>query len=51
MSSFEDLAVREKAGNLYDELLPIFDKPAFRHFYFKEQILDAALSISNNIAE
>ena len=48
---FEELRVRQEAWELYDLLHPIFEQEQFRHFYFKDQILRAALSISNNIAE
>lgn len=51
MQRFEDLLIWQDAWKLFDELYWIFWHKRFTHVYFKEQILSAALSISNNIAE
>ncbi|MBD99477.1 MAG: four helix bundle protein [Verrucomicrobia bacterium] len=49
MKRFEDLLVWKKAQQLFVELNAIFGKT--NHFFIKDQILRAGLSISNNIAE
>lgn len=48
--SFEDLEVWKKARLFYWEISSIFWSN-FKDFFFKDQILRATLSISNNIAE
>lgn len=49
MKKFEDLLVWQKAKELYLKLNSIFKSN--KDFFFRDQILRAALSISNNIAE
>ncbi len=48
---FEELKIRNEAQNLYNTLDDIFSKDSFRNYFFRDQILRATLSISNNIAE
>jgi len=48
---FEELRVRELSSELYDKINRIFNKQSYKDYFFKDQILRAALSISNNIAE
>lgn len=48
---FEDLKMRKESQNLYNELSSFFYKDDFRDFSFRDQLLRACLSISNNIAE
>jgi four helix bundle protein len=49
MGSFQDILVWQKSKGFYVELYHDFS--GLKEFYFKDQILHAALSISNNIAE
>lgn len=49
MSSFQDISVWQKSKEFYVEMYQDFKK--VREFYFKDQLLRATLSISNNIAE
>lgn len=49
MKKFEDLQVWQKAQEFYLELDAVFGKS--KEFFFRDQILRAGLSISNNIAE
>ncbi len=51
MHWFENLIIWQVWWKLFDELYTIFSSTDFKHYYFKEQILSAALSITNNIAE
>jgi four helix bundle protein len=46
---FENLKIRQEAVILYQEISIIFEKE--KKYFFKDQILRATLSISNNIAE
>jgi four helix bundle protein len=46
---FEDLIVWQKAQDVYVELKELFGNS--KDFFFRDQILRAGLSISNNIAE
>jgi four helix bundle protein len=48
---FEELIMRKDSQELYNQLYEIFDKEWFRDYFFRDQILRATLSISNNIAE
>jgi len=48
---FEELNMRQDGQELYNRLAWIFSKDTFKDYFFREQILKAALSISNNIAE
>lgn len=49
---FQDLEIWKLAIEIGDELLDIADELERKHLYkFAEQLRDAALSISNNIAE
>ena len=43
--------MRQDWQELYDRLANIFNKEFFKDYFFREQILKATLSISNNIAE
>jgi len=49
MKRFEDLLVWQKAQELFLELNAVFKNS--KDFFFRDQILRAGLSISNNIAE
>lgn len=49
MKRFEDLLVWQKAQDVYVELKTLFGNS--KDFFFRDQILRARLSISNNIAE
>ena len=49
MKTFEDLQVWKKAQDFYLELDILFAKS--KEFFFRDQLLRAGLSISNNIAE
>ena len=46
---FENLKIRQESVILYQEISNIFEKE--KKYFFKDQILRATLSISNNIAE
>jgi len=48
---FEELKMRQDGQELYHRLAKIFNKDIFKDYFFREQILKATLSISNNIAE
>ena len=48
--NFEELKVWETWRNLYNQVSWIFNND-FKDFFFKDQILRATLSITNNIAE
>lgn len=50
-NTFEDLFVRKESNDLFLELYKVFSDKTFKDHFFKDQILRAALSISNNIAE
>jgi len=50
-NSFEDLFIRQQAKWLFLAIHEIFAHSEFREYYFRDQILRATLSISNNIAE
>ncbi|MCB0736593.1 MAG: four helix bundle protein, partial [Bacteroidetes bacterium] len=49
IESFEDLIIWQNAKQLFIELHKEFR--SFNEYYLRDQILRAALSISNNIAE
>lgn len=49
--TFEDLEIGQLARVLQKELWWIFYHPTFKNYSFQDQIMRAALSISNNIAE
>lgn len=48
---FEELNMRQDSQEVYSKLAQIFNKDIFKDYFFRDQILRAALSISNNIAE
>lgn len=48
---FEELRVRELSSNLYEKINKIYNKQSCKDYFFRDQILRATLSISNNIAE
>jgi hypothetical protein len=48
---FEELNMRKDSQELFIHLSEIFTKESFKDYFFKDQILRASLSISNNIAE
>lgn len=48
---FEELNMRQNAQEIYCTLTQIFNKDICKDYFFRDQILRAALSISNNIAE
>lgn len=48
---FTDLVVRKEAIELYQKIALIVAYDSFKKYFFKDQILRAALSVSNNIAE
>jgi len=48
---FEELNMRQDSQEIYSKLAQIFNKDVFKDYFFRDQILRAALSISNNIAE
>lgn len=50
-NKFENLKVWELGQDLYLDLYKKFSDKNFRDFSFRDQILRATLSISNNIAE
>jgi four helix bundle protein len=50
-TTFENLYIRQEATKLFLEMYGIFNKTTFRDYFFKDQLLRATLSISNNIAE
>ena len=50
-NTFEDLFVWQESNNLFLELYTIFSNKQFKDYFFRDQILRAVLSISNNIAE
>jgi len=51
MLYFEDLNVWKEWRLLYKDLFTLFNKTAFKDYFFRDQILRATLSITNNIAE
>jgi four helix bundle protein len=50
-NTFEDLFVWKESNDLFLELYKIFSDKNFKDYFFRDQILRATLSISNNIAE
>lgn len=50
-NTFEDLFVRQESNDLFLELYIIFSGKQFKDYFFRDQLLRATLSISNNIAE
>jgi len=51
IKTFENLYIWQESKNIFIDLYSIFNKSNFRDYFFKDQILRASLSISNNIAE
>ena len=51
MYTFERLYIWQLSNKLFIILHDKFGKSTFREYYFKDQLLRACLSISNNIAE
>ena len=49
--TFEDLDVWKLSRELTKSLWQIFYKPSFKNYSFQDQIMRAAISVSNNIAE
>lgn len=49
--TFEELEIRKGGIELVHDLWEIFYNKTFRNFDFQSQIMRAAMSISNNIAE
>ena len=49
--SFENLEIWQLARNLQKDLWAIFYLSNFKNYSFQDQIMRAAISISNNIAE
>ena len=50
-NTFEDLFVWKESNDLFLELYKIFSDKKFKDYFFRDQLLRAILSISNNIAE
>ena len=48
---FEELKMWQDSQDIYSTLAQIFNKEIFKDYFFRDQILRATLSISNNIAE
>jgi len=48
---FEDLRVRKESIDLYNRIYHLFPKKGVEDYFFRDQLLRATLSISNNIAE
>jgi four helix bundle protein len=48
---FEDLNMWQDSQEIYQKLAQIFNKDIFKDYFFRDQVLRASLSISNNIAE
>lgn len=48
---FEELNMWQDSQDIYSKLAQLFNKDVFKDYFFRDQILRAALSISNNIAE
>jgi len=48
---FEELKMWQDSQEIYSTLAQIFNKDIFKDYFFRDQILRATLSISNNIAE
>lgn len=48
---FEELNMQQDSQDIYSKLAQLFNKDVFKDYFFRDQILRAALSISNNIAE
>lgn len=51
MKTFEKLFIWEESKNIFLDFYKKFSKKEFTDFFFRDQILRATLSISNNIAE
>ncbi|USN56529.1 MAG: four helix bundle protein [Candidatus Peribacteria bacterium] len=49
MQSFEDLIIRQRSKDLYHRIADVLEESKI--YFFRDQILRATLSISNNIAE
>lgn len=49
--SFENLYIWKEAKYVFLQLYAVFTDKSFKEYYFRDQILRATLSISNNIAE
>ena len=50
-NTFEDLFVRQESNALFLELYKALSDKKFKDYFFRDQLLRAILSISNNIAE
>jgi len=50
-NTFENLFIRKEAKQIFITLYKKLNESTFRDYFFKDQILRSALSISNNIAE
>lgn len=50
-NTFESLFVWKESNDLFLELYKIFSDKKFKDYFFRDQLLRAILSISNNIAE
>jgi len=48
---FEDLRVWKESIELYNYMYSLFPKKSVEDYFFRDQLLRACLSISNNIAE
>ena len=48
---FEELKMWQDSQEIYSKLAQIFNKDIFKDYFFRDQILRATLSVSNNIAE
>jgi four helix bundle protein len=48
---FEEIKVWQRSKVLFKEMNNIFNSTKFKDYFFKDQILRATLSVSNNIAE
>ncbi len=51
LKTFEKLYIWEESKNIFLNFYKIFSKKDFKDYFFRDQILRATLSISNNIAE
>ncbi|MFA5747568.1 MAG: four helix bundle protein [Candidatus Absconditabacterales bacterium] len=51
LKTFEKLYIRQESKELFLEIYKIVNEKTFKDYFYKDQILRATLSISNNIAE
>jgi four helix bundle protein len=49
--TFENLYIWQESKNIFIDLYKLVSKNDFKDYFFKDQLLRASLSISNNIAE